>query len=253
LKVITSFSKALYNQYAHRVVETFKNWPAEAKLIIYSEDMTGESGDRIEWRPMDFPDLVQFKAGCKPSDADYRFDAAKFSNKVWAMVEGSMNETGLVFWLDADCITHRKLSAEFVKRLIPPSFYMGSFQRPQYVESGFWGVRANHEHHKAFMTYLKDIYTSGKIFKLPQWHDCYALDTTRQWFSGMGKIKAVNFTESLRGSYPGTTGHVMATSQLGKYIDHCKGERKSLGYSPECSWRVPVLGDGQRRAHKKIA
>ncbi len=232
--VITSFSKALYDAYAHRVIESFDNWPQEAKLIVYSEDMTGETTDRIEWRKLEFEDLTEFKKRCQPTE-DYRYDAAKFSNKVWAMVEGSMNESGLIFWLDADCVTHRKIPAEFLKRLIPTSHYMASFQRPSYVETGFWGVRADHERHQAFMTSLKDVYTSGLIFKLPQWHDCFALDYNRKWFEAVG-VKTTNLTETLNGK----GSHVIVTSQLGKYIDHTKGPRKELGYSPECKWRAAV-------------
>lgn len=231
--VITSFSKALYEAYAHRVIETFSNWPFEATLIVYSEDIREHVGpDSIEFRSLNFPDLLKFKAACQPTE-DYRYDAARFANKVWAMVEGSMNESGLVFWLDADCVTYRKPSAEFLKRLIPKSHYMGSFQRPSYVETGFWGVRANHEQHKPFMTALKDVYLSGKIFKLPQWHDCFALDHTREAFTKAGLIQTTDLTKTLngRGSHP------IATSQLGKYICHLKGNRKSLGYSPENPWR----------------
>jgi hypothetical protein len=125
IKVIfTCFSQALYDRYAHRVVETFENWPEEAKLIIYSEDMKGEDTDRIEWRDLNFPDLVRFKSACEPTE-DYRFDAARFSNKVWAMVEGSMNESGLCFWLDADCITYRRPSLGLPEPLNPPSLLHG--------------------------------------------------------------------------------------------------------------------------------
>ena len=228
--VITSFSQALYEKYAYRVIDTFENWPEEAKLIVYSEDMTGEDTDRIEWRPLDFPDLRSFQMACEPTE-DYRYDAARFSNKVWAMVEGSMNESGLVFWLDADCVTFRKPSSEFLRRLIPPQYYLGSFQRAHYVETGFWGVRADNEHHKDFMAAFKDVFLSGRIFKLPQWHDCFALDYCRELFAD--QVKAVDLTKTLNGR----GNHPQATSELGRFIDHCKGARKELGVSPENRWR----------------
>lgn len=237
MKVFTCFSQALYDAYAHRVVETFENWPEEAKLIIYSEDMKGQNTHHIEWRDLNFPDLVKFKEACQPTE-DYRYDAARFSNKVWAMAKGSMDESGLCFWMDADCITYRRPPSEFLNRLIPKSFYMGSFERPSYVETGFWGVRADHPNHKAFMQSLMEVYTSGLIFRLPQWHDCFALDYTRCKFVQAGKIRAIDLTKSLNGR--GT--HVISTSELGRYVDHAKGKRKAIGYSPECKWHAQLHG-----------
>jgi hypothetical protein len=233
--VITSFSRALYDAYARRVIGSFDNWPEEARLIVYTEDMpTGNEGKRIEWRRLEFPDLTAFKERCPPNPPDYTKDAARFANKVWAMTEGSMNESGLCFWLDADCITYRKLSADYLNRLIPKSYYMGSFERPSYVETGLWGVRADHEHHKHFMRTLKSVYTSDLIFRMSQWHDCFALDYVRNEFEDKKLIRAVNWTETLNGR--GT--HVMATSEIGRWIDHTKGERKQLGYSPENRWHA---------------
>lgn len=236
MKVITSFSKKLYEQYAHKVVSSFHLWPEEAKLIIYSEDMSGYNSDRIEWRPLAFSDLDKFKAEAPPNPRDYTRDAAKFANKIWAMVEGTKDETDLCFWLDADCITHRPIPSEFLKRLIAPSYYLASFQRPSYVETGFWCVRAKNVEHKAFMRALKDVYTSGHIYKLNHWHDCYALDYARE----ITRVRSVNLTKTLGGK--GT--HVIASSELGRFIDHTKGDRKVLGYSPECRWHRPLLGDG---------
>lgn len=234
MKVFTSFSQALYDAYAHRVVESFKNWPAEAKLIIYSEDMKGEDSERIEWRDLNFPDLVRFKACAPPSDANYRWQAARFANKVWAMTEGSMNESGLCFWLDADCDTYRKLSADFLRRLIPPQYYLAYFDRPRaYPETGFWCVRANHSCHRPFMEGFKRIYTSGEIFKMREWHDAYVFG---QYVRGLPHLKTVN----LSGEFE-THSHPMAKVQLAKYIEHAKGRRKLTGVSPENLYHVEFL------------
>jgi hypothetical protein len=60
----------------------------------------------------------------------------------------------------------------------------------------------------------------------------------------------VNLTHTLDGQ----GSHPMATSQLGKYLDHTKGARKALGYSPENKWRRdPVLGNGKRPDHQEMS
>lgn len=228
MRVVTTFSQKLYDHYAYRVVETFENWPEEAKLIIYSEDMTQGDTDRVEWRKMDFPDLESFKSRCQPTN-NYMYDAARFAHKMWAMIHGSWDAEGLCFWLDADCVTHRKPSAEFLNRLIPPQYYFGYFGRTNlYTETGFWGVRANHECHKPFMSALKNTYMSGEIFGLPWWTDCHVLDHVRNKLSP----PSIN----LSGEFSKAT-HPMALHQIGKYIDHCKGKRKEKGISPENRWR----------------
>jgi hypothetical protein len=242
IRVITSFSEALYRQYAHRLLESFRNWPSvpleEWKLIVYSEDMPAKEGMKIEFRDLNFPDLVSFKEKYPQTNGDYTRDPSRFAHKVWAMVEGSKDAENLVFWMDADCVIHRRPSVEFLNRLIPRASYMGCFQRPgSYTETGFWGVRADHPYHQKFMQAFKDVYLSGRIFTFPQWHDCYALDYVRSTFEMSGFIKTVNFTQTLRGK----GNHPIARSQLGRYIDHCKGSRKDLGYSPENKWHAPSL------------
>jgi hypothetical protein len=116
---------------------------------------------------------------------------------------------------------------------------MGSFERPNYVETGFWGVRADHPQHKPFMGALKDVYLSGLIFRLPQWHDCFALDYTRKRFEQAFLIRTVNFTKTLEGS----GSHPISNSKLGRYIDHTKGPRKDLGHSPENKWHTQVINE----------
>lgn len=225
--VITAFSQKLHDEYAWKCVQGFiKHWPG--KLVIYSEDITPAQYDKFEYRDLNFPDLLEFKERCPPNPqpGNFRWEAAKFANKVWAITEGLMNESGLCFWLDADCITYRQLSGDFLRRLIPPQYYVGYFDRPHlYPETGFIGFRANHECHKPFLKGFKNIYTSGEIFRMKEWHDAYVFG---QWVR-MSGVKALSLSgEHERHSHP------MSQVQLAKYICHLKGpKRKKLGYSPE--------------------
>jgi hypothetical protein len=227
--VVTSFSQRLYGEYAYKVLESFENWPEEAQLVVYSEDMGPEYNyGRVEFRDLNFPELLQFKERCPPNPhpGNYRWEAAKFANKVWALTEGLMTESGLCFWLDADCVTYRKLSADFLRRLIPPQYYVGYFDRPRaYPETGFMAFRANHECHKPFMEGFKRRYTSGKVFRLPEWHDAYVFG---HYVKKTG-VKAIN----LSGDEHQYHSHPMSQVQLAKYIDHMKGPRKEWGHSPE--------------------
>lgn len=255
---ITTFSRALYERYAHRVVETFCNWPERAKLVVYSEDMSGESSERIEWRDLHKceRDLVKFKASCQPTD-DYRFDAARFANKAFAMMHGSTRDdaiaAGLCFWLDADCITYRPIPEGFLESLIPSDCYLGYFGRHRlYTETGFWGVRTRNEHHRDFMYALRQLYLSGAIFRLREWHDCMALDVVRASFCDAWRlVKCVN----LSGEHERST-HPIVHSALGRYIDHTKGPRKDKGHSPEHPgrwWEKEEKGEEEKHARPSLS
>ena len=70
-------------------------------------------------------------------------------------------------------------------------------------------------------------------FPAPKWHDCATLDATIRWFLKEGSITVNN----LSGEH-GKAMHPQALTEFGKYIDHCKGPRKSEGVSPENKYRV---------------
>jgi hypothetical protein len=243
MRVITSFNNNLYGVYAHRLIETFKNFPGE--LIVYSEDNLKLP---FEVRPMPTKG-VNFKekmARHKPSD--WRWDVVKFSHKVFAITSGLWDYEGTGIWLDADCVIYKKVPESFIEGLIPEDSYCGHFYRTTplapYTETGFLMFRCGKPQHKPFMSAWRDYITTGKIFQSTiGWHDCIAFDEARKAFDGFVNLSSEDDPERM---------HPIAVSELGEYIDHCKGSRKLKGYSQEqrsrwweASERPAVLGDAK--------
>jgi len=169
---------------------------------------------------------------------DYRYDASKFCRKVFAQDQAFDLDTE-VFWFDADCVVFKALPAELLSGLIKgvPFAYLG---RNTYTETGWLGFNTQHKKFKDFRAKYLNCFTTGRIFSLTEWHDCYAFDWARQGISGK------DLTPGSKGSE-----HVLLKSVLSKYMDHTKGpRRKALGYSPghplhDGRGYRPLLGDGE--------
>ena len=73
-----------------------------------------------------------------------------------------------------------------------------------------------------------EIYLSGEIFSLKEWHDSWIWDHVRREFE-----KSNIVFKNLSGEKFEQLEHPFVNCNLGKYFDHLKGPRKSAGYSPK--------------------
>jgi len=226
MRVVTTVHKAGYEQYGHRWVKSIPNWPM-AEFIMYAEGFDPscdfkriESLERLEAFKKRHQNYV-------PSS--WEFDIVRYSNKVFAAYDAFYDYKGLCVWLDADCVTYKKLPRGFIDKQLPPGSYMALFQRAGlHTETGFWLIDGSHPEHQAFLDTWIAWFETDEFKNLRQWHDCTTLDATVKLFARDGRIK----THNLSGQFA-KDGHPMSKVELGKYIDHCKGRRKTLGFSPE--------------------
>ena len=85
-----------------------------------------------------------------------------------------------------------------------------------------------HDQKREFLLAWLQWYTSEADRLLANCTDCETLDATVRLFERSKLIQTV----SLSGEHDKDM-HPLAKIPLGQYIDHCKGPRKDLGYSPE--------------------
>ena len=84
-----------------------------------------------------------------------------------------------------------------------------------------------------------DMYSGGRLFKEKEWHDSYIFDQVRKKLEKKNNIKNFNICNlGLIDIEEGNNEHVFVTSVLGKYMDHKKGNRKDVKWSPELIKRV---------------
>lgn len=231
MKVITTCHAEGFTEYGFRCLESFHLWPANAELTWYTEGFALPESARVTGVSVDkISDLEHFKARHVEFEAPgWRWDVVRFANKVFAAIDALYDHKGLGVWLDADCVTFKRIPEGFIESMLPAGNYLAYFgRRGMYTETGFWIMDCSHPQHMAFLDSWRDWYLSGKFKRLTQWHDCMTFDATRRAFEEAGLIHCHNLSCEFDREH-----HPLVKSQLGQYIDHCKGPRKAAGVSPE--------------------
>ena len=159
---------------------------------------------------------------------NYRLDAVKFANKSFATAHAARScGTRFLVWLDADSVTLRAVPRDLVASLIGDETFVAYFGREfTHTETGFLAFDLSRPNAAEFFDAVRNVYLSGEVFRLREWHDCEVFDVVRAVLSAQGRITSRNISQ-------GDTIHPIANSVLGEYIDHLKGpERKKAGVSP---------------------
>tara|TARA_Y100000385_G_scaffold275798_1_gene320660 strand:- start:4079 stop:4759 length:681 start_codon:yes stop_codon:yes gene_type:complete len=220
IKVVTTYNNKLYDIYAHRFFSTY-NWPFE--IVKYNED---ENLFNL------VPECKNFvNRNSKKEVKGFKWDGVRFCYKVYAFTHAILNEQvdGLIC-MDADSVFHNSIDIEFVKEhLHKPDTMMAYLGRVGvYSECGFLYFNLQHPETKNYAKSIKEMYDNDLIYNLREWHDSFIWDHVRIKYEKEKGVKNVNLTPNHV-----IHQHAQAVSILGKYYDHCKGQRKIKGKSPE--------------------
>ena len=153
-----------------------------------------------------------------------------------------------MIWLDSDTKTHKKIPITFLEKLISNDRYMSYLGRSHiqtknlnYSECGFLIFNTEHTLHQTFWEEMMSMYENGKLFDLEEWHDSYIFDYVRIKLEKKFNLLNFNISElglvNIKNHFD---EHVFVLSVLGKYMDHKKGERKKIKWSPELIKRIKV-------------
>jgi len=195
ISIVTTFSKKGYNLYGKRMIGSFEShWPKGINLYAYYEkDMPNQNSSRITYINLHeaCPELVDFKRrhkenlpanGHKKGEYNYRWDAVKFSNKVFCIYHAAQTiDSDILVWIDADTQTSGWVSYKFLYRMLPPKKYCSYIGRKnRHSECGFMMFNLKHKKNKEFMEKYRDCYLNDKVFKQKQWHDSWIFDVIRK-------------------------------------------------------------------------
>lgn len=253
--VVTSFSKPGYLEYGHKFLRSFGEfWAKEIDLRLYTEAPL-KSGpgkhatDRhvgvidTRWLPERQVFMNRYarspaangrgvmpcwKEKDKGDGYSYRTDAVKFSNKVFAIHNAAEGlKTGGLIWIDADVVTTAHVEPHMIAKIISDCdvAYLGRERGTSECGFIYFSLPAALD----FIRAWTDLYNTGAIFKLSEWHDSYAFDHMREKFTSL-VFKDISSPRRRQ-------GHVWVDSPLGAFSDHLKGERKKIGRSPEMATR----------------
>ena len=258
---ITSLNEKLYWQYGRTFIDSWlKNAALDMVLIVVHEEesaeylashstanvipmsLASEGHRRFKQKFGNFTEaagLALIPSGPQPDTYktayNYRFDALRFSFKIFALTK--VLRTGLVLdyfaWIDADVVCRKPVTANYMVPMFPESnqiaSYLGRSEFPQpnpYSECGFVGYRLSNPLVMSFLEEFESLYLDGDIFSLREWHDSYIFDVLRFKFQEAG-AEFKNLVQGLPES-----DHPFMQSALAEFFDHLKGpERKARGYS----------------------
>lgn len=168
---------------------------------------------------------------------DYKYDAIRFSFKVFVInyALSLIKDSDYLVWTDADLRCLRKFNDKDLLEFMPEQnqlmSYLGRIFRLRptdepYSECGFLGFNTQHEDFLNFISRMIEVYSTGEIFTMLQWHDSWVWDRVREEFEGKGVL-----FKNLSGEFI-NTHHPFVNTNLGKYFDHLKGpKRKAQGHS----------------------
>lgn len=270
ISVVTTFHEAGLKQYGQRMINTFvENWPSEVKLFVYPEKCNPHVPDhnRIVLTDLDsVPELTAFKnkwKGVPKANGDvtkdpvrskrrdagkgFKWDAVRFAHKVYSIFDCAKKcNTEWLIWMDADTICHSPISYNVLQQFLPSNqdlCYLG--RKGKYSECGLYAMKLTSPIVQDFLKEFQLAYdapeSNGGIFTMAEWHDSFVFDGIRQRFP---KMKQYDWATSLqdlrprRGMSQGE-GHPLINSDWGAYLDHLKGNRKTLGKSKRDDLKVP--------------
>jgi len=225
--VVTSFSKAGYETYGKRFLETFRKHDPDTPLFAYSEDgpfqdrtlyvreMFGWEWTFKQWRKAP---LAQGILGAKRR---YNLDADRFSHKVGCITSFADTAiSGWLIWHDADVEITAKPDWS---KVCPPNKMLSYIGRTDWhhSECGFVGYNLDFPQTRAFLERFRWYYTSGMIFSLREWHDSFVFDRVREDFS-VWKGLMHNIAEGVPGMHP------WPQTPLGKWSVHNKGPEAKI-------------------------
>jgi hypothetical protein len=251
--VVTTFNQSGYDRYASKMIDTFlTNWPSDIHLYVYAEDAKIMQTDP-RLHVMDFhsivPDLVKFKktwqndpkargeVAMGPPDKKgkqpgigFRWDAIRFSHKVYAVCHHATHTADTMLWMDADMVCHSPITVDFIHSQIPNNVGIAFLGRAKkFSECGLYALNMRDQATQSFVAQFKHAYDTGEIFSMSEWNDCWVFDRVRervqQQFPSWVQLNwTANFSKQ-------GEGHPLINTPWGAYLDHLKGRRKESGRS----------------------
>ena len=224
--IITSFNKKLYEEYAHRFINTY-NWPFDLK--IYTETLFDiKKNYKVIQLNNDCKNFVERNKNRKFKN--YITDGVRFCYKVYSVIQAGLNnDYDILIWVDADSVFYKPLTLDFIKTNLYKEDKMMTYlgRGEQYSECGFLLWNLKHKDTQDYFKEMKNMYNNNLIYNEREQHDSYIWDLVRKKFERERNTMNIDIGDKI-------SGHVQARSILGSLYDHTKGpKRKQTGKSPE--------------------
>jgi len=260
ITTVTTFHDIGLKTYGQRFIDSFaKNVDKKIKLLVYTEDCEPVNPDPEQIIVLDakthLTKLNKFKAKwqgvpfangeCpfpqrRPKDnhKKFKWDAVRFANKTFAVFDAVQKSRDWCVWMDADIVVHSEVTYQDFKNLLPNDAwitYIGRGKKEKsWPECGFYGLNLNQKTCQEFISEFESMYLEAEdgIFTLDEWHDSFIFGTLLRKYTHENQ-NVHDYAKDIfnKTAKTGGGGHPFINSDLGKYFDHLKGDRKKQGKS----------------------
>lgn len=231
---VTTFSKRILEDYARQTVATWAAHSAQRIVVVANpedvDDFSSALGARYEI--IEFSDaslsaiaaIRQREAELNRRRDDYRFQAARFSWKVFAMADAfaAASDEADITWLDADSVLRPGVDP-WLQGLFSRDHavsFLGRAHKQLHVESGLVNLRGATG--REIYGQVIEVYRSGRLFDFNEWHDGYVVTPFFQYSRHAFDISR---RHGVRSSNP------LYEIDRGRHVLHLKGQRKGSSVS----------------------
>jgi hypothetical protein len=204
--VVTAVSEQQWQAWAQRAVATWQRQPT-----IYRDSELDQDPQWREWR----------LSAREREGPDFAHTAVRFSYKVQAQCHHFQSRRDkYMIWLDADVTQTQTCGDRDWFALMPwdrESITFLDRQPRKYAETGWIAYRRDADSAR-LLARLAQVYLSGEIWQLEQWHDAFVWDHVRM---------ALNTPSRSLRSAGAKTPDPFGDSSLAPWFRHHKGPRKS--------------------------
>lgn len=230
---VTSFNKTMYETFAKDMLRTWVMYlPNDCKVTCWIEgpfprDLPEDP--RFIYRMLDTEPLFRSflnDYGNVPTPRvapgnEFRFRYLSFWFKVFSLTQSFLQESYVldetVIWLDADVKLKTYLTKDFLSSIEADIVWLDRDPPWYAIESGFMMFRRS-QTTQAFMIELQNIYLTGYLFDLQEWHDGFVLKALSKMYRQRLFIRNLNNDLTNRDAFK--------TSILNDYMEHYKGNLK---------------------------
>jgi len=238
--VTTTWAPKQWNAYAKNCVESIlKYWPKHYKKLLYPDDLT-QKIDAPNTQYFSLSDNAIHQAFINRHKVDLSAhevkktwsgwkdpkDAVKFSYCVFNQINAfNKCETDILVFIDADVITFDYIPDGWLQELMQGKDITYIGRKKKFSETGFIAYDLTNPTMKEFFERWTEQYEKDLVFNLPYWGDADTFDEVRRNMTEQNLITTNNIND---GRFHGLTGgrHPFINSELGRYMDHRKGEIK---------------------------
>lgn len=177
MRFMTSFGPAGYKRYGEKFLKSWLDH-TDIPLVVYVEEK-----DRYpkgpEYRDLwQIPYVKEWVASTQPVN-DFRFNIHCFVRKAFVQIQELKENVGLLCWIDADVIFREDFGPKDFKSKM--NHYVSYLGRQGYHPcTSFLGFNCSLAENEIFLKAYEEIYMTGQVLKLPEWHDAYVFDHVRK-------------------------------------------------------------------------